>query len=263
MKEQFREWNPKTNLSVKFDRDGVDEIFTIEQRVLLKHIQGIVVDFESQDIKLTNRQLYYQLVAKDIIPNHMKIYKRICVFLTDARYGGLLDWDPIEDRGRTPSRPGQWDSMKEFVEIVGSVYRKPRWEDQDIHLEVYCEKQALESVLQPICKDLHVYFGCNKGYASASMMYDLGRRIRRKIEDENKEVIILYLGDHDPSGLDMPRDIETRLDEFIGEDISSHLTVEHIALTTAQVKAYKPPPNPAKFSDPRADGYVREYGKMS
>ena len=128
-----------------------------------------------------------------------------------------------------------------------------------------CEKQAMESVLKPIADKFHIFFGYNKGYSSASSMYDLAKRLKNKIDD-GKTAIVLYLGDHDSSGLDMIRDIRERIEEFLtmGEDYTEpNFKVEQLALNMDQIKAYNPPPNPAKMSDPRAKWYIAKYGRVS
>lgn len=280
MKEKFREWNFRGKLKIKYtDGSGAKNVWEKDQDELLNDIVSIVKNYHYQGITLTNRQLYYQLVSKDIIPNADEIYKRICTFLTDARYGGLIDWKAIEDRGRTPEKHADWKNIKSLIESATYSYRLPRWKDQDYYVELYCEKQAMESVLKPVADKYHIYFGVNKGYSSASTMYDLAQRIKSKIES-GKKAIILYLGDHDPSGLDMIRDIRTRIWEFLtkGDDAIDYehdeddydeddedqpFRVIPLALKMTQIKQYGPPPNPAKITDPRAGWYIQEYGKKS
>lgn len=233
-----------------------------------------------EEITLTNRQLYYRLVGKDFIPNYLKVYKRLCKFLTDLKYGGYIDWDAIEDRSRVPEIKAEWETVQDLIDSAVESYRLPRWSNQEYYIELYCEKDAMDSVLRPTADKYHIYFGTNKGYTSSSTMYDTAERVNEKL-DEGKDVVILYLGDHDPSGLDMVRDIEDRITEFImawryGLDADSdypkylteewledHFHVEHIALTHKQVQKYNPPPNDAKLDDPRAKRYVNKYGEIS
>ena len=266
MEEKFRDWKPKGILKVNYtDGTGNKQLFSLDANFLLTKIQAIVTQFQGQNIILTNRQLYYQLVASDVIPNADEIYKRICKFLTDSRYGGLIDWEAIEDRGRVPQKPSDWDSIISLIKSACHSYRLPRWQDQNFYVELYCEKQAMESVLKPIAGKYHIYFGYNKGYSSASTMYDLAKRIKEQIDDK-KKVVILYLGDHDPSGLDMIRDVRDRIEEFLtgGDDYTEpDFEVIPLALNMEQVRKYNPPPNPAKITDPRAKWYKAEYGDMS
>ena len=216
MKEQFRNKQFRENIRITYtDNFGSKEIWEKNQSELFDFIEAIVNIYTSKNITLTIRQLYYQLVSRDIIPNAQEIYGRICSFLTDLRYTGRIDWEAIEDRGRTPSKPSEWDNVQELIDCALRSYRLPRWQDQEYYVELYCEKQAMEGILSPIAQKHHIYFGVNKGYSSASTMYALAKRMDEKITDENKKAVILYLGDHDPSGLDMVRDIHTRICEFL------------------------------------------------
>ena len=266
MLEKFRSWKFRKLLNITYtDENGNKRKWSMNQELLKQKIVEIVTEYMHQNINLTNRQLYYQLFARGIIPNADEIYKRMCKFITDLRYAGLLDWSAIEDRGRVPTIHAEWDNVKSLISSAVSQYRLPRWENQEYYLELYCEKQAGESVLKPIADKYHIYFGYNKGYSSASTMYDLANRIKTQIQN-GKKARILYFGDHDASGLDMIRDIRDRITEFLtnGDDYTEpNFEVVPMALTLSQIKKYNPPPNPAKITDPRAKWYLKEYGNKS
>lgn len=220
----------------------------------LAKVTKVCDEYHAQGYKLTLRQLYYQLVASDLIPNKQLEYKRLSKFLTQARMAGLVDWDIIEDRIRLPRREPHWDGIRDLMHNAIEGYRCDRWEDQDKFLEVWVEKDALSGVLYPICDEYHVSLMVNRGYSSATAMHDAALRLRR----HEKSCTILYLGDHDPSGEDMVRDVESRLRIF-----GCNARVKKIALTMDQIRKYNPPPNPAKMTDPRAQGYVNEHGESS
>lgn len=272
-KEQFRNWIPKGKLKIKYwiDKEkGLFNYWETTAKEVFEKIDEVVNEYIMMGIKLTNRQLYYQLVGRDYIPNADEVYKRICTFLTDSRYGGLIDWEAIEDKDRIPEKHSEWENINSLVDSAISSYRLPRWEDQDYYVELYCEKKAGISVLQPIANKWHIYFGFNKGYSSASAMYDLAKRIEEQI-DEGKKAVILYFGDHDASGLDMVRDITDRITEFLTKGdrgfeewfVEENLEIVPVALTMEQIEKYNPPPNPAKITDPRAKKYIEEFGKVS
>jgi hypothetical protein len=103
-----------------------------------------------------------------------------------------------------------------------------------------------------------------------SALWEASQRIARRFRDSRHGTLILHLGDHDPSGIDMTRDIEERLKTFLGREstggvvgLKRAVSVVRLALNMDQVRLYDPPPNPAKMSDARASGYVAEYGKES
>ena len=136
-------------------------------------------------------------------------------------------------------------------------FRLPRRENQPLYVELWTEKDALTSVLLPICEEYHIPLVVNKGYSSASAMYQASRTIREAVGN-GQEAVIIYVGDHDPSGIDMDRDIRERLEEF-----GAAVIVRPIALTMAQVREMNPPPNPAKITDPRAAKYIERHGNIS
>jgi len=242
MKEQFR-----------------SKRFNSKRRNLLQKCISIVNEYEEQGIKITLRQLYYQLVARDIIPNVDKEYHKICVLITDARYCGLIDWNAIEDRIRIPYKHAEFENVLDLINAAKHSYRLDRWADQDYYVELFTEKDAISSVLKPIADKWHIYLNVNRGYSSATAIYDASKRFLNA-SNEGKECILSYLGDHDPFGLDMIRDIQTRLDEFCFPDL---VKVIHVALTMDQVRKYNPPPNPAKLTDSRAKDYIAQFGRIS
>jgi hypothetical protein len=216
----------------------------------------IIKEYEDMEVRITLRQLYYQLVSREIIPNTFKEYKRLCGLATDARYCGLIDWRSIEDRGRPHHAPSEFEDLKELFGAVLKSYKLPRWEGQKYYIEVCCEKDALTSVIHPICDDLHVRLNVNKGFDSASCAYDTAQRFIKN--GQGRKSILLYLGDHDPSGIYMTRDVSSRLGEF-----GACVDVRRVALTMDQVLKYSLPPNLAKKTDSRTAKYIQEHGSMS
>jgi len=240
MKERFQE------------RLGLNQ----NNRVRLGEVNGILEEYAAEGYRLTLRQLYYQLVSRDLIPNNQREYAKLSNLLKKGRMGGVVDWDIIEDRIRAPYIPYYVRDVPGALEDTIDQYRLNRMEDQKVYIEIWVEKDALSGVLKPITSYYHINLMVNRGYSSCTAMYDASKRILRK--QGHKLCFIFYLGDHDPSGLDMVRDIRDRLAEF-GADPD----VRPITLTSEQIKKYNPPPNPAKFQDPRANDYIAKFGRTS
>lgn len=136
-------------------------------------------------------------------------------------------------------------------------------DDQEYHLEVWIEKDALTGVIEPICDELRVdYFAC-RGYSSQSEQWRAGQRFVQKYKQFGQQTVVLHLGDHDPSGIDMTRDNLDRLNLFVQRHTHSDVIVERLALNMAQVEQYDPPPNPAKLTDSRSTDYIENYGESS
>jgi hypothetical protein len=239
--------------------DFVNKRFSGKTTLLLEKIGQVISEYQSKGYSLTLRQLYYQLVSRNIIENLQNEYKRLSRLLTDARMAGIVDWEAIEDRIRVPRIPADFENMREFVSRAAKVYRLDRWKDQDNYIEVWTEKDALSGVLEPITSKYHVRLLVNRGYSSASAVFDSAQRVTKQLYQEHKKsCVILYLGDHDPSGEDMVRDIQERMSQF-----HARVKIEKIALTKDQVDKYRLPHNPTKRSDTRTVKYVSRHGDKS
>lgn len=222
-------------------------------------INGILDEYVAAGYDLSVRQLYYQLVSRNIIPNNERSYKNTVGLVSDARLAGLIDWDIIKDRGRECVINPHWDSPADIVRSAAYSFRMDHWVGQENYVEVMVEKQALEGVLVPVCEELDIPFTANKGYSSSSAMYEASKRYLRR-NDEGKNLYVLYLGDHDPSGIDMTRDVDDRMQLFIAQQ---DCTVNRLALNMDQVEELNPPENPAKLTDSRAEGYIAKFGDKS
>ena len=177
--------------------------------------------------------------------------------INDARLAGLLDWDYIVDRTRNLRGLAHWETPSSVIDSAAYGYRTDRWANQPHRVEVWIEKDALVGVIAGACNRLDVPFFSCRGYTSQSELWGAGQRLAR-YSRLGQDPIVIHLGDHDPSGIDMTRDIGDRLALFGAE-----VTVRRIALNMDQVEAYSPPPNPAKLTDARATGYISRYGNES
>jgi len=235
----------------------IQKNFTAASLRVIAEANAIIEEYALQGFSLTLRQLYYQFVARDLIPNKQTEYKRLGSIINDGRMAGLIDWKYIEDRTRNLEKNSFWDSPQDIIDSVRESYRLDLWKGQEYRPEVWIEKEALVGVIEGICKELDVpYFAC-RGYTSQSEQWRAAIRFSGYIRDGQRPVI-LHFGDHDPSGIDMTRDNRDRLGTF-----GIVLPVRRLALNMAQVEEYNPPPNPAKMTDSRFEGYVREYGDQS
>ena len=267
MKEQFRnkKYSNKIKITYKLEENGVKvkKVWEADQQELIRRILIIVEEYQEQGITQTLRGYYYDLVG--FIPNAIEIYKRIGNLVSDLRYSGHIDWNAMEDRARTNELPQEFDNLKHLIEVANRSFKLSRWADQDYYVELFSEKDTMYSRIEPLSRKYHLPLNINRGYASSSVIYSVSKRLIDKIE-QGKQVILLYVGDYDPSGLDMINDIRKRLTEFLedGRDyVEPNFKIVHVALTREQVEKYNLHPNPAKLSDSRAEKYIEEHGEVS
>lgn len=231
---------------------------------LIATCNQIIAEYTAAGYILTLRQLYYQCVSRDIIPNKQSEYKRLGSIVNDGRLAGLIDWSALEDRTRNVKSVGHWDSPESIIDAVASQYAIDKWSDQAERPEVWIEKDALVGVVERICNELDVsYFSC-RGYTSQSEMWSASQRFIKNAR-RRQVTHVIHLGDHDPSGIDMSRDIEDRIRMFMAHHGygSEWFEFTRIALNRDQIDLYNPPPNPAKSTDSRFQGYMDIHGDES
>lgn len=251
---------------------------------IVEQANSIIAEYRTQGFDLTLRQLYYQFVARDAFPdswnmsragdkwirdvngtpNNPLSYKNLGDIINDARMCGLVDWDSITDRTRNLVARSTWLNPAGIIKTAMGAFAIDKWEDQKSVPEVWIEKDALVGVIENICNEFQVaYFSC-RGYTSQSEMWGAAQRIGRRWTKYGQTTSILHLGDHDPSGIDMSRDIEDRINLFTARDVGdTPFDLKRIALNMDQVKKYNPPPNPAKQTDCRYDDYRKKFGDES
>lgn len=239
----------------------VEKRISADRLLLIKQANAIIDEYSAKGFSLTLRQLYYQFVSRGLLENKDREYKRLGDVISDGRMTGLIDWDAITDRLRQMNVRPHWESPQEFLSSVGPQFYIDHWLNQPRRVEVWVEKDALSDIVRRACHPLDVPYMVCRGFASQTAMWEAGTRMLDKYHDTGQRTLVIHLGDHDPSGIDMTRDIIDRLNIFTeGYDI---VEMKRIALNMDQVDKYSPPPNPAKESDSRAAGYIERYGDQS
>lgn len=247
---------------------------------IIQKVNAIVSTYAGQGFSLTLRQVYYQFVSRGWLENTFRNYKNLGNIITDARRAGHIDWNAITDRTRNIQ--GTYYGMDDPSQVINpSYFGVALWEGQSTRLEVWVEKDALIDVIGQGARGFRVpYFSC-RGYTSDSEIWSAAQRLEGYLDEPDVErVAILHLGDHDPSGIDMTRDITERLSLFMSGDgygfvdslpadesilgyDDSRAMVKRIALNWDQIEEYSPPPNPAKLTDSRSGDYINRFGDES
>ena len=248
MKEHYRDINFKPDTLEKIDR-----------------ADQIISEYRAQGYKMTVRQIYYQFVRRGWIPNAQNEYKKLGNVLKNARLAGELDWEDFEDRVRKvrggekygyEGDPDRIFRAAEFGLLVNPSYSVDLWaKSQNFYPEIWVEKNAQISVVERVANQWSIPFFAGVGYCGTTAIKEAADRLAARV-DLNVRPIIFYLGDHDPSGVDMDRDMRDRL----GELSRYNIDVRRVALTTEQVEEFQPPANPVKVSDTRFHDYVEKYG---
>lgn len=245
----------------------------------IQEANRIIESYQAKGYDLTVRQIYYRFVALDLFPedrtwvqlpnkkwvrdpngtkNAEPNYTWLGDVLGEGRMTGRIDWNAIVDRTRTLRTLAHWDSPADIVRSAAYSFRIDQWKDQPYRPEVWVEKDALVGIFERVCQELDVPLLSCRGYTSMSEMWGASQRLL-SYKRQNQAPYIFHFGDHDPSGKDMSRDIQDRLYVFTRHE----LEFDRLALNMNQIESYKPPPNPAKVTDPRAKAYIQEFGEES
>ncbi|RLG90874.1 MAG: hypothetical protein DRO36_05360 [Candidatus Hecatellales archaeon] len=244
----YRSWEPSTK-----PKDS-KYMKLVSSYSLLKEI----INFVNLHDVVTVRQIFYGLVSNQTIENNEHEYDRIVRICKNARLAGLIPFDKIIDDTREAEKTPSWDSIEEIIGAAINQYRSDWWKDQQYYVEVWLEKRTLRRIFYPITNSFDVHLCIGGGYQSWSEIWEAVKRFESR---ENQEIVILYFGDLDPSGKDIPRDLRERF-----SDLKVPVTVKEIALTRDDIEQYNLPRNPSKTregkqkGDPRKDWYFQKYG---
>ena len=246
--------------------------FTKDVQLTIDQANAILAEYKAKGFGMTLRQLYYQFVARGLVKeNTLQQYKRLSEVMSKARIAGLVDWYALADNTRYMREMGwiddPWvgkdakpysitDRYLPFLKSQADSWNVDMWKNQKHRIVVLIEKDALVGVLTNVCQELEVPYFAARGYMSQSAQWRLGIQLREWKED-GYEPIILHLGDHDPSGMDMTRDNEERLWMFGGFPVE----LIRLALNMDQIEELNPPAMPAKRSDARTEKYKKNFGE--
>jgi len=201
---------------------------------------------------ITGRGIGYKLFASGLIPSMERAeMQRVYRLLKEAREQGRIPWAWIVDETRELERVSTWANPADYARAVARSYRRDFWDQQPVRVMVVSEKGTVRGLLRPVLDHFAVGFQVMHGFSSATIVYDISR------DDDGRPLIILYVGDFDPSGMYMSeKDLPNRFSKYDG----NHVTTRRIALTRKQVKGLPSFPAADKRKDPRYKWFRSNYG---
>lgn len=202
---------------------------------------------------MTVRQLFYQLVSRKVIHKTEAEYKQTVVrLLTSMRRRGAIPFDWIADNTRWMRKPRTHSGLSQMLSRSIQTYRRALWDDQSAYVEIWLEKDALAGVLYEVTEEFDVPLMVTRGYPSLSFIASAADTIMHQ-NKMGKIAYLYYLGDRDPSGVDIPRKVQ----EDLGE-MGCHFTFAVIAVTDDQIAEFDLPTRPTKQTDTRAKNFKGE-----
>ncbi len=207
----------------------------------------------AEENPMTVRQIYYELVARQLIANNRSQYQAISTLFVKARQDGAIPWEWLEDRNRQPRELSMWEDLDAFVLDVRGSYNRDVWQDQTAYVEVWLEKDALSGIFEDVLRNYGVTLNVGRGYDGWDSIHNAAGRY-----GDGDGVTVLYFGDFDPSGEDMHRSLIARLGFF-----GCKPEVIKCALTLADVQRYNLPSDFTKKTDSRQAGHIAKWGDVS
>ena len=160
---------------------------------------------------LTLRGLFYRVVSAGRLPStDCKHYAALGRILTTLREAEIVPFRWLVDSVRMTLKPSSWSGLQDFAETCREAYRKDFWSELPDYVHVFCEKDAIAGVLQPVRKEFDVPLSPIRGYASVSFAHE----VAATWNDIEKPIHAFYLGDFDPSGFDLERDLIAKLTRY-------------------------------------------------
>ncbi|UFW88951.1 hypothetical protein BjapCC829_10800 [Bradyrhizobium barranii] len=201
---------------------------------------------------ITGRGVGYKLFTRGLIPSMARLeMQRVYRLLKEAREQGVIPWAWIVDENREFERVATWADPEEYARAVASSYRRDFWDQQPVRVEVWSEKGTVRGVLQPVLDHYAVGFRVMHGFSGATTIYDVAQ------DDDGRDLIVLYVGDFDPSGMFMSAvDLPARLARYGGD----HVGLTRIALTPAHTRGLPSFAASDKHKDPRYKWFVANHG---
>lgn len=205
--------------------------------------------FDDVGTKVTVRQMFYQCEVRGAVPKTESGYNQVQSQLVRMRKMGMIPYDWITDNTRWMRKPDTYKSLESFAEYHAKYYRRDLWHNQPDYVEVWIEKEALLGVVQEVTETYDVPLYASKGYSSLTLTYSAAEYIK-SITDKGRRAFIYYLGDHDPSGEDIPLKLEKHMREQGAE-----FTFTRLAVNETQIQEWNLPTRPTKKSDSRAKNF--------
>ncbi len=195
----------------------------------MEYRKQVLLDIVADAAPTGVRFAYYRAVSKGLVPKTDNGYKMVQRALMDLRGSGAMPWTHIVDSSRWMRKPETWSSLDEMLADAAASYRRDLWRTADTRVEVWCESESVAGVIGVETFKWDVPLFPIKGQTSASFAHSAAMEYR----NDPRPVVVYYVGDLDPAGVEIELNLAKKLREFSGRD---DVIVSRLACTTAQVE---------------------------
>jgi hypothetical protein len=212
----------------------------------MAEIRDAIVDVLTEGGRMTVRQVFYQLVVRNVIEKSEAAYQGIVIrLLTEMRLDGTVGWERIVDETRRTRQTRTFDSITDALENTAQFYRRSALRECGDYIEIWCEKEALAGLIWEEASDYDVPVLVSKGMPSLTQLIGTAHQISNAAR-HGKNTYIYQFGDHDPTGALIPKTMERRLDELCEKLHCPSPLLMRVALTPVQIGLLNLPTRPTK-----------------
>lgn len=208
----------------------------------------------SAEHPMTIRQLFYRLVSILNLNNCRADYQKLSRVMTQARESGEIDPEWIVDRSKPEIIPNVWEDVRGYLKTVSRGYKRNYWRDQPHYTEVWIEKDSLTGSIDETIEELGITLRTHRGYGSTTKKLE----IASLFDSIDKPMTIFYIGDFDPSGVDIERDLLQKVKRYMKSD--RRIILKRLGILREDIEQFNLPPLRVKERDPRAKGFCQAYG---
>lgn len=241
---------------INLDDGEIEEIFnTIVKDIGSNRLQkptvtmwaAILRTFEEAGFPQTVRQVFYKLVSYDVIAKSSNEYQKVVYHLLRMRRSRIIPYEWIADNTRWMRKPKSYNSLQDCLSINRETYRRAVWQDQAVHIEAWCEKDALAGVMFEVTGEWDIPLMVTRGFPSETFVYEAAQ----SLNSVERPIFIYYFGDHDPSGRAATENLKDKLRRF-----GVTFVFEQVAVLPSQIKAWCLPSRPTKRTDSRSKTWM-------
>lgn len=250
---------------MKFAIEGARQIRVQKVRAIVDAAIAVLTEYDDAGFSVTLRQLFYRLVSDGVLTNTLRQYQYLGRYINTVKEAGEIDWNWVEDITRYVRGRQRYRSTTELLTEMVETWHMDFWQGQSLRPEVWIEKDALLSIIAPVCNEFDVPYYSLRGWGRPSDKFEAAQRYSRYAKLGQRSVI-LHAGDHDPTGLSATENIEKEIPKYMHELAGiEFVNVRRIGLNREQIKQLTLAPNKIgedgdKNKESRWDAYVQKTG---
>jgi hypothetical protein len=219
-----------------------------DSAAVVEAVRRVLEEYRAH-LPLTIRQVFYRLVALEVLGKTERDYKGLCEKVNRARRGLLVPFDAIRDDGLTHKPGHDFADLEDALGYFDRLARSARFDlqaDQSCRLVLWCEAAGMVPQLQRVGARYGVDVVSSGGFDSLTAKHDMACQLGQAPHE------VLHIGDFDPSGVHVFSSLAEDVNALASDLGLEPVTFTRLAVTPAQIARLGLPTAPPKVTDRRA-----------